>query len=88
MSRTKKAYKNLEFLNSSEARAIRILCEYEEPKRRFAAQNVDDNNPEFNIYSLVVTDPYGNTNSDNVTVQIENINVAPEIVNISDDLNL
>ena len=40
--RPEKAYKNLEFLNSSEARAIRILCEYEEPKRRFAAQNVDD----------------------------------------------
>ena len=39
-------------------------------------------------YTLVVTDPYGNTNSDNVTVQIDNINVAPEIVNISDDLSL
>ena len=50
------------------------------------AQNVDENSPEFNTYTLVVTDPYGNTNSDNVTVQIDNINVAPEIVNISDDL--
>ncbi len=40
--RPEKAYKNLEFLNSSEARAIRILCEYEEPKRRFEQQNVDD----------------------------------------------
>ena len=40
--RPEKAYKNLDFLNSSEARAIRILCEYEEPKRRFADQNVDD----------------------------------------------
>jgi hypothetical protein len=37
-----KAYKNLDFLNSSEARAIRILCEYEEPKRRFDAQSVTD----------------------------------------------
>ena len=36
--RPEKAYKNLEFLNSSEARAIRILCEYEEPKRRFASK--------------------------------------------------
>ena len=37
-----KSYKNLEFLNSPEARAIRILCEYEEPKKRFEAQNVTD----------------------------------------------
>jgi uncharacterized protein (TIGR00730 family) len=37
-----KSYKNLEFLNSPEARAIRILCEYEEPKRRFAEENVSD----------------------------------------------
>ncbi|WP_287127630.1 LOG family protein [Candidatus Cyanaurora vandensis] len=35
-----KAYKNLAFLTSEEARAIRILCEYEEPKRRFAHQHV------------------------------------------------
>ena len=34
--------KNLEFLNSPEARAIRILCEYEEPLRRFTQQNVQD----------------------------------------------
>ena len=37
-----KAYKNMEFLNSPEARAIRILCEYEEPLRRFQQQNVTD----------------------------------------------
>ena len=37
-----KAYKNLDFLNSPEARAVRILCEYEEPKRRFAQQHIDD----------------------------------------------
>jgi len=42
MPSTIKAYKNLEFLNSPEARTIRILCEYEEPKRRFAAQNVEN----------------------------------------------
>ena len=37
-----KSYKNLDFLNSPEARAIRILCEYEEPKRRFEQENVTD----------------------------------------------
>ena len=37
-----KSYKNLEFLNSPEARAIRILCEYEEPRRRFRNENVTD----------------------------------------------
>ena len=40
--RPEKAYKNLEFLNSPEARAIRILCEYEEPRRRFDMQQVQD----------------------------------------------
>lgn len=40
--RPEKAYKNMDFLNSPEARAVRILCEYEEPKRRFEAQKVDD----------------------------------------------
>ncbi|MEC7986730.1 MAG: LOG family protein [Myxococcota bacterium] len=37
-----KAYKDLAFLNSPEARAIRILCEYEEPKKRFREQRVSD----------------------------------------------
>jgi len=37
-----KAYKNLQFLNSTAARHIRILCEYEEPRSRFRAQNVAD----------------------------------------------
>jgi hypothetical protein len=37
-----KAYKNTEFLNSSEARTIRILCEYEEPKRRFESHGITD----------------------------------------------
>lgn len=37
-----KAYKNMEFLNSPEARSVRILCEYEEPMRRFQLHNVTD----------------------------------------------
>ena len=42
MSNPKKAYKNLDFLNSSAARTIRILCEYEEPKARFEAEGVEN----------------------------------------------
>jgi uncharacterized protein (TIGR00730 family) len=38
----KKAYKNLEFLNSRDARTIRILAEYLEPQARFARYNVRD----------------------------------------------
>ena len=37
-----KAYKNLEFLNSPEARQIRILCELEETERRFKEKKVED----------------------------------------------
>ncbi len=37
-----KAYKNAEFLNSRAARAIRILCEYEEPRRRLRQQGVEN----------------------------------------------
>lgn len=37
-----KAYKNLEFLNSSDARIIRILAEFLEPKQRFENQKVYD----------------------------------------------
>jgi uncharacterized protein (TIGR00730 family) len=36
------AYLNAEFLNSEEARPIRILAEYFEPLRRFKAQNIQD----------------------------------------------
>ena len=36
-----KAYKSLPFLNSREARAIRILCEYEETKGRLEAHGVE-----------------------------------------------
>ena len=37
-----KAYKNMDFMNSPEARSVRILCEYEEPMRRFQVHNVTD----------------------------------------------
>ena len=37
-----KAYKNLDFLGSSAARTVRILCEYEEPKARLAAEGIDN----------------------------------------------
>lgn len=40
--RSEKAYKNLEFLNSPEARLVRIMSEYLEPRRRFRHQNVKD----------------------------------------------
>jgi hypothetical protein len=35
-----KAYKNPDFLMSEEARGVRILCEYLEPKRRFEQEGV------------------------------------------------
>lgn len=35
-----KAYNNADFLNSDDARTIRVLCELTEPKQRFAAENV------------------------------------------------
>ncbi|MEL6349058.1 MAG: LOG family protein [Myxococcota bacterium] len=37
-----KAYKNLEYINSPEARTIRMMCEYEEPRRRFRRYGVKD----------------------------------------------
>lgn len=37
-----KAYKNLEFLNSPDARPIRVLCEFIEPGSRFRRLNVRD----------------------------------------------
>lgn len=37
-----KAYKNLEFLNSPEARQIRVLCEMQETERRFRKENIED----------------------------------------------
>ena len=40
--RPEKAYKNLDFLNSHEARPVRILAELFEPFRRFRQQDVRD----------------------------------------------
>jgi len=37
-----KAYKNSDFLNSHEARKIRVLCEMTEPERRFGEENIED----------------------------------------------
>lgn len=37
-----KAYKNNEFLNSPEARKIRVLCELTEPEKRFDEENIQD----------------------------------------------
>lgn len=37
-----KAYKNLPFLNSPEARSIRVLCEMEEPKARFQKEGIEN----------------------------------------------
>ena len=42
MPNPKKAYKNLDFLNSRSARTVRILCEYEEPKARLEAAGIDN----------------------------------------------
>lgn len=40
--RRDKAYRNQDFLNSKDARVLRILAEYLEPKARFERQRVDD----------------------------------------------
>jgi hypothetical protein len=40
--RPTKAYSNAAFLNSKDARALRILAEYLEPKARFEQERVDD----------------------------------------------
>lgn len=37
-----KAYKNLDFLNTSDTRNIRVLCEMTEPGLRFAEEKVED----------------------------------------------
>ncbi len=41
-SRPEKAYNNLEFLNSPEARTIRILSEFYEPQARFKKEKIQD----------------------------------------------
>lgn len=40
MKRASKAYKNIEFLKSQEARTLRILAEYLEPEKRFREQKI------------------------------------------------
>lgn len=40
LARARKAYKNLDFLNSTEARTLRILAEYEYPAQVFRYNNV------------------------------------------------
>lgn len=40
MNKAPKAYKNIEFLNSREARPLRILAEYLEPEKRFKQYNI------------------------------------------------
>jgi hypothetical protein len=42
MRKAVKAYKNADFLNSPDARTIRILAEYSEPERRFKKHNIKD----------------------------------------------
>jgi hypothetical protein len=42
VARRTKAYNNPEFLNSKNARALRILAEYLEPRSRFAEHGVED----------------------------------------------
>ena len=37
-----KAYKNLDFLNSADARTIRMLAEFYEPQARFKKHNIID----------------------------------------------
>lgn len=40
MKKVEKAYKNIEFLKSREARTLRILAEYLEPEKRFKEKNI------------------------------------------------
>jgi uncharacterized protein (TIGR00730 family) len=40
--RVEKAYRNVEFLNSPDARVIRLIAEFLEPRRRFRRENVRD----------------------------------------------
>jgi len=42
LTRMEKAYKNLDFLNSRDARMIRMLSEYVEPQSRFAHYQITD----------------------------------------------
>ncbi len=42
LPKAQKAYKNIDFLKSSEARVIRVLAEFLEPTRRFRDQKIED----------------------------------------------
>ena len=42
MKRRTKAYKDEEFINSKDARALRILAEYLEPRSRFDKHGIQD----------------------------------------------
>jgi len=42
LPKARKAYKNIDFINSGDARVIRILAELLEPKQRFKNQNIKD----------------------------------------------
>jgi uncharacterized protein (TIGR00730 family) len=42
ITKAKKAYKNMDFINSSDARIIRILAELLEPRKRFREQKIND----------------------------------------------
>lgn len=55
-----KAYKNLEFLNSSEARTLRILAEYLEPQSRFQQLKVEDTIVFFGSARMVDRETAGN----------------------------
>ncbi len=71
-----KAYKNLEFLNSPEARLIRILSEYLEPKRRFKQHKVKDTIVFFGS-SRIVSEAEAKEHFDN-TKNIYDANPSPE----------
>ncbi|MFA6711823.1 MAG: lysine decarboxylase, partial [Candidatus Caldatribacteriota bacterium] len=42
LKKVEKAYRNKDFINSSDARVIRILAELLEPKQRFQKNNIKD----------------------------------------------
>src|SRR5690554_1401713 len=42
LEKAQKAYKNMDFINSNDARVIRILAELLEPNQRFRNENIKD----------------------------------------------
>jgi uncharacterized protein (TIGR00730 family) len=62
MKRAPKAYKNLDFLNSSEARTLRVLSEYLEPQKRFVQSKIKHTVVFFGsarVRPNLENDPYG-----------------------------